>query len=395
MKGEKKYLIILGGVALTYVILQMLAPRKHEWSVTLYHRDKDPYGTYVLDQLISGIFPGKSIYHSNLTAYEWLDSISEKANFITFSLQFEPPKEDVHALFKFVQRGGNVFLSAEYFSGHFADTLGIYTNNSVFPALSGDNIQPDSALLKFSDSISTPEKLKLLRAHAGSYFDLSAADSVEVLAYNEDLRPVFVRLRRGRGNFYLNTIPFAFTNINMLQGSNASFMERCLTYLPDENVFWTEYYHRGRQEVTSPIRYILSAEPLRWAYYITIGSLLLYMLFAARRRQRPVPVVKPPANSTLEFVQIIGNLYFRTADHKRIAEKRIAYFLENLRSRLHQPGFQPNDDMVETVSRKTGHSQEEVRQLFALIRNIWQKPVLSESELKNFSEKLDKLTIYT
>ncbi len=395
MKGERKYLLVLGAVALIYLIIQLLAPRKHDWIVTLYHRDKDPYGTYVLNELIPDIFPGKSIYHSNLTAYEWLDSMPQKANLVSFSMVFDPPAEDINALLKFVQQGGNALLSAEYFAGHFADTLNIYTKNLFIPALNADNVSSDSTYLKFSDSVAIPFTLKVLRSHAQSYFDLPAADSIEVLAYNENLNPVFIRIHKGKGSFYLNTIPFAFTNINMLYGNNASFAGQCLAYLPDEDVFWTEYYHRGRQEATSPVRYILSVESLRWAYYITIGTLLMYVLFAARRRQRPIPVMKPPVNTTLEFVQTIGNLYFRSADHKRIAEKRIAYFLENLRSRLHQPALQPHDDMVETVSRKTGHSREEVQQLFALIRNVWQKPALTERELKNFSEKLDKLTFHT
>lgn len=395
MKGERKYLFVLMGVALIYLIIQMLAPRKHEWAVTLYHRDKDPYGTYVLDKVIPDIFPGKSIHHSNLTAYEWFDSIPGKANFITFSMVFAPSGEDVNALIKFVHRGGNAFISAEYFDGYFADTLGVAASNTFIPSLDKNNALSDSTFLRFSDSLAVPYALKVSRTQARSYFDLFSTDSVEVLAYNEDLLPVFIRIRKGQGSFFLNTIPFAFTNINLLRGNNATFTERCLTYLPHEDVFWTEYYHRGRQEVTSPIRYILSEEPLRWAYYITIAASILYMFFVARRRQRAIPVVKPPANTTLEFVQTIGNLYFRTAEHKRIAEKRIAYFLENLRSRLHHPGLQPTDDMVELVSHKTGHPKQEIQHLFSHIRNIWQKSVLSEDELKDLSQKLDKLTSHT
>jgi hypothetical protein len=32
---------------------------------------------------------------------------------------------------------------------------------------------------------------------------------------------------------------------------------------------WTEYYHLGRMESTTPLRFILTNEPLRWGYYIT------------------------------------------------------------------------------------------------------------------------------
>jgi hypothetical protein len=178
----------------------------------------------------------------------------------------------------------------------------------------------------------------------------------------------------------------------MLHDSTAYLAERCLTRLPSENVYWTEYYYRGRQEAASMLRYILMAEPLRWAYYTTIGAGFLYMLFAARRRQRAIPVIKPPANTTLEFVQTIGNLYFQTGDHKRIAEKRIAWLLEEWRTRLYMPGLQPTPEWAEPVSKKTGYSLTEIQGLFQTIQAIWQKPTLSEAELRNFSQKLDKLT---
>lgn len=389
MKSERKYQFLLAGAAMVYLIILLLTPQKHEWSVTLYHRDKGPFGTYVLNELISGVFPGKLITHSNLTAYEWFDSIPEKTNFVTLTMLFNPPKEDVDVMLRYVEKGGNLFISAENFFGIFADTLKVNTSTSLIAPYDETNVITDSTILKFADNLTA---MRVKRGHVRSYFNMQPAGNTEALAYNEEGFPVFIRIRLGKGAVYLNSTPLVFTNIYMLHDNNTAFSERCLIHLPDEDVFWTEYYHRGRQEVPSPLRYILTVEPLRWAYYITLGSLFLYMVFAARRRQRPIPVVKPPPNTTLEFVQTIGNLYLRAAEHKRIAEKRMAAFLENLRNRLHLPGLQPYEDMVEAVSHKTGHPQEEVRQLFALIRSISQKPNLSENELKDFSKKLDKLT---
>lgn len=395
MKGERKYLAILSIVVLVYLIFQFLVPRKHDWDITLYHRDKDPYGTYVLNELLPGVFPGKSIRHSNLTFYEWLDSIPEKANVISLSIWFTPPAEDVNALLRHVEKGGNILIASEFFSGPFVDTLKVYTSTNFVPAIDGNNPLTDSTRIHLTDTLMAPAVLKVSGRHARSYFDLSEADSAEVLAVAEDEKPVLIRIRKGKGTIVLSSTPFAFTNINILSQENAALLEEYFKLLPAEEVYWTEYYHRGRQEASTSLRYILSVESLRWAYYTTMGSLILYIVFAAKRRQRSIPVITPPANTTLEFVKTIGNLYFRTADHKRIAEKRIAFFLENLRSRLHHPGLQPTEEMVEIVSQKTAHPKEAVREVFALIRKISQQTTLNESELKIFSEKLDKLTVHS
>ncbi len=36
----------------------------------------------------------------------------------------------------------------------------------------------------------------------------------------------------------------------------------------------------------SPFRYFLAHEPLRWALYLTMITIILFMIFTAKRRQR-------------------------------------------------------------------------------------------------------------
>ena len=40
-------------------------------------------------------------------------------------------------------------------------------------------------------------------------------------------------------------------------------------------------------------------------------SLLLFMRFNARRKQRPIPIIEPLKNSTVEFTHTIANLYLK------------------------------------------------------------------------------------
>lgn len=387
MNRERKYLIVLTVVLLVYVLVQVLAPKEHTWQVTLYHQDKGPYGTYVLRELMPDVFPAKTIRHSNLTAYEWLDSIPPRSNFITLSITFNPAAADVNALLNYAEQGGNILVAAEFFYGPFADTLGIRTENDLITLPEADGDNTDSTFITSQSHV-----YKVKRDHVRSCFAQTPTNNTEVLATNASGYAVLMRIPKGQGAIWLSSTPLIFTNINMLHDSTAYLAERCLTRLPSENVYWTEYYYRGRQEAASMLRYILMSEPLRWAYYTTIGAGFLYMLFAARRRQRAIPVIKPPANTTLEFVQTIGNLYFQTGDHKRIAEKRIAWLLEEWRTRLYMPGLQPTPEWAEPVSKKTGYSLTEIQGLFQTIQTIWQKPTLSEAELRNFSQKLDKLT---
>ena len=60
--------------------------------------------------------------------------------------------------------------------------------------------------------------------------------------------------------------------------------------------------------------YIMKQESLRWGFWVLIISLLLYAIFEAKRTQRIIPVVKPLPNTTLDFTNTVGRLYFQQAD---------------------------------------------------------------------------------
>ena len=85
----------------------------------------------------------------------------------------------------------------------------------------------------------------------------------------------------------------------------------------------------------SIFRYIFTQPALTWAYYLVLIGLLFYALFAGKRTQRVIPVVEPPRNTSLEFAQTVGRLYFQQGDHDNLARKKIQYFLAGLRERYH------------------------------------------------------------
>src|SRR5690606_7585413 len=129
------------------------------------------------------------------------------------------------------------------------------------------------------------------------------------------------------------------------------------------------------------LRFVLSEPALRWAYYLGMGILLSFILFNLRRRQRPIPVVEPPANTSLQFAETVARLYWGQQDHLNLAHKRIAYFLEELRERYQMPAGRQDEAWLQRLARKSGHSTEEVQGLFAYIDRVQQQSALSAQDL--------------
>jgi hypothetical protein len=233
------------------------------------------------------------------------------------------------------------------------------------------------------------ESFYFRRDDAHNYFSKFDSTQTTVIARNDKGNPVTIRIKWGKGNLILNSTPLAFTNIYLLSKENHRFISATLSYLPVTDVEWTEYYHLGRMEAGSELRYILTNEPLSWAYYITILSLLLFMIFEMKRKQRIIPIVKPLENTTLEFVRTIGNLYYQSGEHKTVADKKINYFLDYVRTKYWLQPTVLDESFILSLSRKSGRSEADVRALITIVRFVQSQQHLAVDRLIDLNEHLE------
>jgi len=389
MAKDWKYIAFLSSALLFYIVVKLLSAREIDWSITYHHKDKNPFGTYALNTFLPFIISENSIHQSYNTVYELYDSIQQPVNFLSISTSFSPGKEDTRALLKNIALGGSAFISAQYFAGEFADTLSIATSDYFFEKIETVYNQNDTSSLTFVNPVFQPSSSYFFpRKNIHNYF--SKSDSLAILVTQNDLNlPVTVKINHGKGSLYLNSTPLAFTNIYLLTNNNYDFTARTFSHLPDRDTYWTEYYHVGKPEARTPLRFILSTEPLRWAYYIAVISLLIFILFEVKRKQRVIPMLTPLTNTSLEFVETIGNLYYQSNDHKNIAEKRIQFLLEQLRTKYGIYMQRGKEDILHMIVRKTGNDEVVVRNLFNAIEAVQEKLQISENELKDLNSKID------
>jgi len=392
MRKDWKYVLYLSIVIGVYVVVKLSETKQHNWNVTLSHTDKEPYGTYAFNQLLPSLVhsPVKNSYK---TIYELKDSLPKEGNLIVlstdFSDGFSAGKPDTEVLFDFIKNGGNAFISAHYFSDYFADTLGLSTRDYLFK--NGiELVKQDTASIHFTNTkFDSTKTYSYKRDNIHNYFSRLDSTKATVIARNDQFLPVTLRIAMGKGQLILNCTPMAFTNIYLLAGQNHEFISQTLSYLSSKDIYRTEYYHLGRMEAGTPLRFILTTEPLKWAYYITAISILLFMIFEAKRKQRIIPVILPLANTTIEFVQTIGNLYYQKGDHKNVAEKKIQFFLEQVRTNYFLPTHQRNETFIQHLAKKSGNGEEAARSLVKLIDEILASQQISKEKLIELNNMLE------
>jgi hypothetical protein len=370
-----------------YVIFQILTPKPLNWTISLAHEDKNPFGAYVLDEVIDSLFTDVS--RSYLTTYERQDSLEENQLIIT--TDFYPDEEDLNILLNHVTGGGNVLISAHNFTPLLTDSLHFIVDDYIFNANFAQNLQEnDSSSLSFANpDIFPADSFSYQRNNTYRRFSEIDTASIYVSAFNDLGQPVTVRVPMGKGNLILNTTPLVFSNIYVLYNDNHKFAEQTLSMLPEAPVHWAEYYMQGRRESGTPLRYILKQPSLAWAYYLLLAALIIYMVIGSKRMQRIIPVIKPLRNTTLDFINTVSSLYLKGKNHKSIADKRITYFLDQLRSKYYLSQHLEGQALYEKIAAKSGHNVEEVEKLMTSIMAIRLKKEISEEELKRINSYIE------
>jgi len=390
MSKDWKYIVYISLLGILLAVVLLAKNKEHDWSLHFSHLSKDPHGTYALTALIPDHLRNQKFVNSYKTIYELKDSIQSQENILIISSRFAPDEEDAKVLLTLVENGATAFISSNDFSGTFADTLGLATGDSFFQ---GENSfsQSDSASLHFvSPVMDSSRSFYYKRANIHNYFRKIDSVSANVIAKNDFNQPITVRIKKGKGAFILNCTPITFTNIYLLEKQNHEFVATSLSYLPERNTYRTEFYHLGRMEISTPLRFILTNEPLSWAYYIAIITLLLFMMFEAKRKQRIIPVIRPLANTTLEFVSTIGSLYYQRGDHKNIADKKIQFFFDYIHVHYFVSTTQRDEGFISMVARKSGTGEQTVRSLMELINTILSKEKIAKEELSSLNTLLEK-----
>jgi hypothetical protein len=204
----------------------------------------------------------------------------------------------------------------------------------------------------------------------------------------------FLKIPYGKGAFYLHTVPIMFTNYNIKRTEGREYAEKVFSNLPTGNIYWDEFskvpqFGSGDHGSTeTPLRYILSQESLRWAWYVLLGMVLLFLLFRAKRDQRMIPVMELNTNTSLEFIHTIGRLYFIQNDHRALALGQMKLFLSFIRGRYGLLTKSPDEVFIRKLSEKSQVGANNIRIIFSEYKTIQNMEQISADQLTSFHQLL-------
>lgn len=437
-----------------FCLLQVNLPKKFVWSPTFSHVDKQPFGCFVFDSVLTQSLPNG--YHVTKKTFFQLDQehAKEKISVLMVVDQQNLKQLDVKYLCNIARRGGKVMVvaSGSFDDGRNADTVvvdelertfNVRIEDGTYFSLRGilaglkahDNDMYDTIYWNNRETMYAAQSYRMFYNMVGGTLFVDSVPKVKRLAYTlstagYDYRhdslyvgdftgfdtivdekerieridtfaikkvPAAVSVPYGKGEVIFVSSPLLFTNYGMLEGNTSVYIFRLMSYLADLPVYRTEAYVKTDAMLVaeqSPFREFIKRPPLRWALYLALLGVVLFMIFTARRRQRVIPIMSKPANRSLEFIQLIGTLYYQRKDHVDLVRKKFKLFAEELRKTAGVDISDVNTDDREylLLAEKTGMNSDRLKKVIRQIRLVLHSEGnISVEEMRSLIDAMDTI----
>ena len=454
MKSSRNFLFAMLVLFVLFCLLQVNLPKKFVWSPTFSHVDKQPLGCFVFDSVLTQSLPNG--YHVTKKTFFQLDQehAKEKISVLMVVDQQNLKQLDVKYLCNIARRGGKVMVvaSSSFDDGRNADTVVVDELERTFKVriedgtyfslrgiLAGlkahDNDMYDTIYWNNRETMYAAQSYRMFYNMVGGTLFVDSVPKVKRLAYTLSTAgydykydslyvgdftrfdtivdkkerieridtfaikkvPTAVSVPYGKGEVIFVSSPLLFTNYGMLEGNTFVYIFRLMSYLADLPVYRTEAYVKTDAMLVaeqSPFREFIKRPPLRWALYLALLGVVLFMIFTARRRQRVIPIISKPANRSLEFIQLIGTLYYQRKDHVDLVRKKFKLFAEELRKTAGVDISDVNTDDREylLLAEKTGMNSDRLKKVIRQIRLVLHSEGnISVEEMRSLIDAMDTI----
>jgi hypothetical protein len=393
-KKNRSYIIIGILAFVLLLVFEYNKPKKVNWFPSYVATHSIPYGTKVINDLLPNHFPKtQQVYR---TPYEFLsrsDTLKGTYLFVNRSIEFG--KTDLQEVLAWVEEGNHLFMVSESFESNLLDTLHLATSNiydaqSINPTFlhSLVNKRAKAKEIAFKKDYHTSffNELDTLKSvvlgQVGIKNDSLPNDRIEVTALQQSF---------GGGKITLSTFPKAFTNYFVLKDDNREYTAGLLSYIdPNEPVFVDNHHKDGKTFYTSPMYLFLNTKEFKWAYYLVLIGALMYVIFEGKRKQRAIIVVAPLKNQTLAFTRTIANMYFENNRQVDIAQHKIHYFLDYIRTRFYLSTEKLDTHFYNALALRSNHSEKEIREIFSIFLNLQKAQKITNEQLQQLEKAIQK-----
>lgn len=378
----KKYIWIGGILIIVYLVAQYFKPEPTNWTPSYLSADKIPFGTYILHQQIHDVFPNAKVKVVDQQFGKNIDEPKKgRTNYLMFGNWININPADYQKMVKFMEDGNHVFIATGDVKGVLADALKLKTS-----------FEPQKSPINFVNPNLKREYDYYFDKYMGSHYFLKFDTAkASVIGETTNSRANFIKIKYGNGALFLMPNPLLLTNYSLLKEDGREYAAKVLSCLPKaEYIIWDEHFARPATQDKMILRVFFDYEELRWAYYIALCSLVIFVIFEMKRRQRIIPVIERAKNTAVEFVSVVGKVYYQQRNNRDIAEKKVVYLLDYIRSKYRLRTTELDQEFKETLIRVSGANEEIITDLIASIHYLRGGGGVGDAQLIHLNAIIEK-----
>ncbi len=357
------------------------------WNKTYLNNDKGPAGAYLFHELLK--MRSDTIINFYKSIYQLGDTNVINSVIVFYENLPSWTKEDSIAVDKLIKKGNDIIVISSY-PGKAFEQFRIF---SEYPY----DYQDDSLLIKPSFTLQPTYKTGINMNYTypiycnHAYFSRFDSNNVTVFLTN-DKKDKFYGLSYPlpfKNKIYFISLTDIFLNYFISNHPNRYLIYSLLDYMiPDKKTIIWPKSNIMIHEDKSILDLIFNNKSLYFAWLILLFTLILYAVFDSRRNQRMVPVISPPENDTLKFVDVVANSYLKSKYHHVVAGEIIQYFRESIKKSYHIDILQADKNELLQLSNLSGNSLPFIERLSRLCKELENRESVTEFVLLELNKNI-------
>lgn len=387
------------------------------WEKTYDSKSKHPFGTYMIHALFEKGLKYHSVYDINVSINAYFDStfLQVKSDSVTYFFvgkSLNLYKNEVRNLLSFVEKGNTMFVAAEFLPKLLLDKL--FQNSkeyNYFGYTNDTSVALTFEDTRFGDNFEMVNQVKgksQIRRWYNMNYGIKYGLKARTIGKSGN-RPCYVEFEYGKGKILIHTIPQVFTNSCLSTQSGREYAEIILSYFSNNTILFDNYtrysYDDGTMEIDKPgssfnknngsdlgefktLDFLLTNQPLRWAYCIILVGIMFFIVFTAKRQQKIMPTLSSNDNSSLEFTETIARLYLKQNQHNKLIVHMENIFKNKIKSKYYI-AYAEESIYVKKIAQKSGVEEVEIQHIINLFKGVSKLTHVSDEYLVNLYKKLN------
>lgn len=363
----------------------------HKWQETYNYNDEQPQGLYIFKELVERYF--KDI-PSTLNGYP-----EDTLNLNSLYIQFVPGYLDsieVATLLNTASEGNDVLIIADLFNNRIADTVSYFFE---------DTFQSDSILsFNFADLDIAADSPYVHQFLDQEFKPKNSIDFYLMEGFGLEEEQEYVRVSTpdglvlmasftiGKGRLFYHVKKDLFYNYSYRQAHMFEYTQKLFSYFEPQHIYLLNpvtLYSSGDSGKKNPLEFIMSQPALKAAYYLLILGTLLYVIFGGKRKQKIIPVTAKNKNTSLEYIDTVGQLFFHQGQHEKLVAHMRKIFHHKMSKKFY---VKPNDpNYVKVLAKKSKISETELQYIMDRFKNLDDDFSFRGDQLVSLNRRLENI----